>query len=302
MKCPKCNFDVPESNKFCPECGEKMPEITTDTVSAEPQPEENVIIEKKPKNKKLKKILIISISAVVGCGLIFLILFLINPLCIFGHRNTHKEGQAATCTTNGYYNYICNDCGEIDWTYTEPAHDHMYYGYQATSCAYCGLKRNCEEAYLEHTFKNAICGEMNTCTVCGVQKKLEHSFVGIHCEYCNEMLYDISIEEPPITAHAYNYDNTIEKTCVITNISCGSYFNDLAIHFTVKSTYHEKGNNYSDKAEFGWKLYDSENTVVDSGTARSDGTIKVGEQSKGSFNIYDLSPNEEYRLEILNVG
>lgn len=301
MKCPKCNFDVPESNKFCPECGEKMPEITTDTVSAEPQPEETVIIEKKPKNKKTKKILIISISAVVGCGLIFLILFLINPFCIFYHNSIRNDVIPETCVTDGKFAYICLDCGKVDFEGSIPAHGHTY-EYQATSCKYCGLKRNCEEAYLEHTFKNAICGEMNTCTVCGVQKKLEHSFVGIHCKYCNEMLYDISIEELPITAHTYNYDNTIEKTCVITNISCGSYFNNLAIHFTVKSTYHEKGNNYSDQAKFGWKLYDSENTVVDSGTARSDGTIKVGEQSKGSFNIYDLSPNEEYRLEILNVG
>ena len=307
MKCPKCNFDVPENNKFCPECGERMSEIPKDETQEAPTQETPTqeastpdTANKKAKNKKVKKILIISISAVVACGLIFLILFLINPSCIFGHRNVHKEGQAATCTNNGYYNYICDDCGEIDWTSTDYAIGHSYV-YGGIACQRCGVNRNCEEAYLEHTFKNVVCGAMNTCTTCGTQKKVDHSFAGVSCEYCGEMKYRISTEELPITVHTYNSNGSIDRSCVVTNISYSMYYSSVKVLYTVKSTYHENGNNYSAQAKFGWKLYDADGTVIDSGTAYSDGTVKVGEQSKGYFYI-DVEPFVEYKLEILNLS
>lgn len=250
MKCPKCNFDVSKSNKFCPECGEKMLEITTDTVSAEPKIEENVIVKKKPKNKKVKKILIISISAVVGCGLIFLILFLINPFCMFAHKNTRIQGEEGTCTQTGDEICICDDCGKTIWVGNNQVRGHFFEG--------------------------------NICMICG-ETKLK-----------------ISTDTLPITAHSYDYSNNIEQTCVITDIN----FSDtlpLKISYTVKSTYHENGNDYSAQAKFGWKLYDADGTVIDSGTVYSD-TIKVGEQSKGYFYVYDLEEFAEYKLEILHLG
>ena len=120
MKCPKCNFDVPENNKFCPECGERVSEIPKDETQEAPTQETPTqeastpdTANKKAKNKKVKKILIISISAVVACGLIFLILFLINPFCMFEHRNAHLEGNGVTCTTAANISYICDDCGKM---------------------------------------------------------------------------------------------------------------------------------------------------------------------------------------------
>ena len=307
MKCPKCNFDVPENNKFCPECGERMSEILKDETQEAPTQETLTqeastpdTANKKAKNKKVKKILIISISAVVACGLIFLILFLINPSCMFGHRNVHVEGNEPTCTIGGYQSGICDDCKETIWTDTFSALDHSY-GYPGIACLRCGVNRSCEEAYLEHTFENVVCGAMNTCTTCGTQKKLDHSFAGLACEYCGEMKYNISIEELPITVHTYNSNGSKKQSCVVTNISYNIDYSRIKVSYTLKSTYHEKGNNYSAQAKFGWKLYDADGTVVDSGTAYSDGTVNVGEQSKGYFYTYNVEPFVEYKLEILNL-
>ena len=33
MKCPNCSFEVVDNAKFCPECGTKMLEATTDTTA-----------------------------------------------------------------------------------------------------------------------------------------------------------------------------------------------------------------------------------------------------------------------------
>lgn len=301
MKCPKCNFDIPENNKFCPECGEKTPEIIKPKVQETPvqEPFTPVTAEKKPKNKKIKKILIISISSVVACGLIFLILFLINPFCMFGHRNSHVEGNDATCTMAANKSHICDDCGDIIWIENYSALGHRY-EYKEITCKYCGEKRSCEDAGLKHTFTNAVCGYLNTCTTCGTQKKIEHSFSGVSCEYCGEMKYKISTEKLPISVNTYDYSGNTKQSCVVTNISYSMYYSMVQVNFTVKSTYHENGNNYSSEAKFGWKLYDEDGTVLDSGTAYSDGTIKVGEQSKGHF-LIDVEPDVKYRLEILNL-
>ena len=75
--------------------------------------------------------------------------------------------------------------------------------------------------------------------------------------------------------------------------------------FILQSTYHKNGNNYSDDAEYGWKLYDEDGFVVDSGTGYSDGDVAVGEKTKDvlSFEIGTRVKNgKTYRLELLDIG
>ena len=93
MNCPNCNFEVAENTKFCPECGTKMPEKNaektssvevTDEASTPPSIAETNE-KKKTKKKKIKKIIIISGSALLVCGIIFFVLRLVNPFCMFGH-------------------------------------------------------------------------------------------------------------------------------------------------------------------------------------------------------------------------
>lgn len=309
MKCPNCSLEVAENTKFCPECGTKMPEATTEATSSLEVTEEasnapspsKTNEKKKAKKKKIKKIIIISASALLACGIIFLILWLWNPSCMFGHRNEHVKGEGATCTEGG--EHICDDCGKVAWI--SSALGHNFY-YQEVECNRCGETRSCDEADAEHEYKNAVCGKENTCVKCGEKKMLQHELnysSDTRCKNCGQDKFTVKLPTLPITVHEYDYSNNIEQSCTIVqmNVTSSSYsYVDIA--FTVKSTYHEKGSNYSAEANFGWKLYDSDGTVIDSGTAYSDGTIKVGEQSKGAFTAFNLTPWKEYRLEILNLG
>lgn len=59
--------------------------------------------------------------------------------------------------------------------------------------------------------------------------------------------------------------------------------------------------NESSNVNLGYKLYDSEGIVVDSGHIYSD-PIAVGESSKDSFNIYDLDPRDTYTLKFENAS
>ena len=310
MKCPNCNFEIVETTKFCPECGTKIPTVTTEatplsgvtdkTSNTQSTIEAN---EQKPtKKNKIKKIIIISVSGLLACGIIFLILYLLNPFCMFGHRNIRTEGKEATCIEHGDKKDICDDCGQT-WTYgySNSALGHDFY-YKEVECNRCGEKITCDEAYAEHEYKNVTCGEENTCVKCGKTETLKHEQGNGECKYCGRDYYTIVFPSLPITSHEYDRSNHIEQSSVITQIEASPYYDGVKITYTVKRTYHENGSNYSASAKFGWKLYDSDGMVIDSGTAYSDGNIKVGEVSKGYFNVHDLILWEEYKLEILNIS
>ena len=301
MKCPNCNFELPENTKFCPECGMKLPD-------AESKEEISEVTEIKVKGKKKKKkpmIIIISIvSAIIFvCGIIFWLMQ--NPFCLFYHHNAcYKVIKSATCTEAGLEDAYCEDCGDFLWSRTVPAKGHSF-NYEEVKCRDCGEKRSCDAAGVEHKYENAVCGKENTCVECGEKKMLQHelySYYDNSCMYCGQDKFSVKLPTLPITVHEYDYSNK-EQSCTIVQMNVTSYSDSsVTIAFTVKSAYHKKGNNYSGSAKFGWKLYDSDGTVIDSGTAYSDANIKVGEQSKGDFEVYHLTLWKEYKLEILNLS
>lgn len=302
MKCPNCNFEVTENTKFCPECGMKLP-------YAESKEEISEVTEIKVKGKKKKNkpmIIIISIvSAIIFvCGIIFWLMQ--NPFCLFYHNNACcKVIKSATCTEAGLEDAYCEDCGDFLWSRTVPAKGHSF-NYRELKCRDCGEKRSCDAAGVEHKYENAVCGKENTCVECGEKKVLQHKLRSSYdecCMHCGQNKFSVKLPIAPITVHIYDYSNKIVQSCMITQIAVTPYSSeDIKITYTVKRTHHENGNNYSATAKFGWKLYDSDGTVIDSGTAYSDGNIKVGEQSKGDFIVYDLTPWKEYKLEILNLS
>jgi hypothetical protein len=108
MNCPKCNYEIKEPTKFCPDCGASLrneDEIPKPTPTPPPA--------KKGKSKKKIIILIISIlsSLLVIAGIIFLILYLTNPGCMFRHNFSMTATVEPSCNTNGYEVYTCADCG-----------------------------------------------------------------------------------------------------------------------------------------------------------------------------------------------
>lgn len=282
MKCPKCNFEVQENSKFCPECGGKIPELTIEQAPNTPPAQtsnattNSATDNKKEMNKKVKKIVIISISSFLACAIIFLVLFLLNPACMFGHGDIHHElVKESTCTMPGAYDAICNDCGKRLGGYSKEA--------------------------LGHDFGTIVCGVESSCSRCGEKQVFQHEadFTD-YCKNCGQYEYIINLPIVPLTIS--DYDQGQNNT--ITNITVEEDYSDIKVKFTVTCSYSLKGDKYSQIARFVYKIYDANGTVVKSGTAYSVGAICVGEQSMGEITIYesDLTPWENYTLKIINIS
>ena len=74
----------------------------------------------------------------------------------------------------------------------------------------------------------------------------------------------------------------------------------LYLYFTGEKTYDKYGEDNSDDCMIGWKLYDKNGYVVDSGTAFTQ-TICVGEKFKDCREyVYNIEPGN-YRLELMDI-
>ena len=106
----------------------------------------------------------------------------------------------------------------------------------------------------------------------------------------------------PDTIHRYNWDDRIDSSCKITNITYEISGDDLYLYFTGEKTYDAEGNKYSQSCVVGWKLYDADGYVVDSGTFYSP-NMAVGEKFKNEKEYaWDvIIPGETYILKISNV-
>ena len=102
-----------------------------------------------------------------------------------------------------------------------------------------------------------------------------------------------------------DYRGNLESSVKITNIRCkieSSYDKKVkaTIYFSGEKTYDSEGSGYSRPCVIGWKLYDEDGYVVESGTHYTS-NMAVGEKFKDSEEyIYRLSPGK-YRLEILDT-
>ena len=297
MKCPKCNSEIAENAKFCPECGEKLadvaeiasavvenatPENQTENAPNE-KPSDEATEEKAPKQKSnKKKVIIIALSAIVLCGIIAAILLILNPSCMFGHRNlTGKTAVKVTCTSNGRTESICDDCGACVYSWVN----------EATG----------------HDFGEIKCNEENTCVKCGEKKFFEHGsesvYSGNYCLYCDGYKYNIILPETPQTLYHYYSNGSVKSSIIVTEISV-DYGDGITVSFTAKRTYHAQ--NSSEDGRLGWRLYSSDGkTVLTSGIAYTNGSIAVGESSKGSCKVYtynlDLESWKDYKLVITGV-
>lgn len=112
----------------------------------------------------------------------------------------------------------------------------------------------------------------------------------------------ITLPSVPQTIHDYDYDNDIETSVKITNIRYEISGDDLYIYFTGEKTYDDEGGGYSRSCNVGWKLYDSEGYIKESGIFYSP-AIRVGEKFKDEKGYaWDvISPGESYKLVIENV-
>ena len=117
-------------------------------------------------------------------------------------------------------------------------------------------------------------------------------------------LKDITLIMPavPKIYNHYYYDGELRSSVEITSISYKMVGENKAeIYFAGTKTYDEEGNNYSAICCVGYKIYDSENFVVSSGTLFTD-NLCVGDKFKDEvITVYDMKPGETYTLELLDV-
>ena len=287
MKCPNCNFEVAENTKFCPECGTKIPEIVEATSSenvTEEIPNTPSTIEtnekKEAKKKKIKKIIIISVSALLACGIIFLVLYLVNPFCMFGHDMMQINRVEATCGAEGYEEHGCSKCDYI---------------YRYTLSNY----------NLEHNWDTIPCGKENHCTTCGKTEILKHQLDTLEpkCIHCGKAKFTIILPQTPFNVSEYKSNGGYKTVGTITELQSNIYSssNDVFIHYMITKDYDTNGSFSDSRVYFKWKLYNSKGVVVYSSIESSD-SILVGEKSDGIISLYLSDAWEEYRLEFFNYN
>ena len=106
------------------------------------------------------------------------------------------------------------------------------------------------------------------------------------------------LELPTLPVTIVNSNAWVKITKVTYEVSG----DDLYIYFTGEKTYDSKGSSYSRSCKIGWKLYDSEGYLVDSGITYTD-ALKVGEKFKNEKEYcWDvIEPGMTYRLELVDV-
>lgn len=237
------------------------------------------------------------------------------------HSYTSKVTTAATCTDSGIKTLTCKDCGHST-TVKISAKGHNYSSKTTTSatCTSSGTKKytcsDCGKTYDEtisakgHNWVNATCTKAKHCSNCGTTSgsELGHNFSSNNkCSRCGASpSAKISCPTTPTTISYYGYSGKY-TSCEITKISTSlDYVGydgllDYEIIIEGKSTYNKDGNNQSTSMMIGYKLYDSDGIVVDSGTIYTE-SVAVGEKFRETKKVYDLTPGKTYKLVLLDLN
>ena len=258
-----------------------------------------------------KKVWIISaISLLVVAAAIVTIVIISSLPC--SHNYESEITRKASCEYSQLTRHTCTKC---DYYYTEATGDKLPHDMQPATCNSASKCKNCtyrEGEALSHEYENGSCTTYPTCKHCGAERsyKESHNYEGTTdgtCTVCGTGTKFI-LPSTPTTISDGSYSRcTVEKITLSRETGYG--YVTYKLTFLLKSTYHKNGSSYSDSARFGWKLYDEDGLVVDSGTGYSDAQIKVGEKSKttitftigGSFS-YSLDPDKTYTLVLLDIG
>lgn len=214
--------------------------------------------------------------------ILFVLMLILTFVCIFtsceGNTCSHDYVETvikeAECLVRGKVKHHCSLCGDTYYSDILPL--------------------------LHPDIEEATCTTPAKCKLCGMIEgnRLAHNYSEIDgtCTSCGDGVKFI-LPNTPITI---KYKNT--KECIIQSIKVERDGSQYFLIFTIQSTYHKNGNNYSDDAAYGWKLYDEDGFVVDSGTGYSDGAVAVGEKTKDRLMIFSVKNGKTYRLELLDIG
>ncbi len=130
-----------------------------------------------------------------------------------------------------------------------------------------------------------------------------------HCEIIEIIVnfkspISIALPSMPSILYEYDYRNNIEQIYEISSITYSiskKNYDDtytVTIYFTGRKNYDYRGAGQSTSVKIGWKLYDKNNYVVDSGTCYSPSVCK-GDNWKADETIFYVIAGD-YTLKILN--
>lgn len=148
---------------------------------------------------------------------------------------------------------------------------------------------------------------------CEVQFEYYNSTLGqymvtewVPAKYTNDMIVVIELSsELPVDVSTYTYSGNLQGTCTVTAFEYEeAYWQDgkatLSLYVSGTKVYDGEDDTTSRMCKVGWKLYDEEGTVVDSGTFMSD-QVATGERFVDAQSYAnDLKPGT-YRLELADV-
>lgn len=110
----------------------------------------------------------------------------------------------------------------------------------------------------------------------------------------------------PKTLNEYDYKDRIETSVKVTNFEyevtdyTHSEDQTVYLYFSGEKTYDEEGSKHSSTCKIGWKLYDEDDYVVESGTCRSSEIAEGEKFRKAKDYIFDVLPGKYY-LELISV-
>lgn len=125
-------------------------------------------------------------------------------------------------------------------------------------------------------------------------------------EYINELKIDISLATQLPCSVDYSSYSKLVTTCSVTSFDyeVGYWTNGKAsVKLLLAGTkvFDDRGDSYSRGAKVGWKLYDEDGVVIDSGTITSS-NIQVGESFVDALSYANNVAPGNYTLELLNVS
>jgi hypothetical protein len=216
------------------------------------------------------------------------------------HKAVTDKGKAATCTatglTDGSHCSVCNTV--LKKQETIPVTGHSFGAWKTVTQATCTKEGK----------------QTRKCTVCGATEEskisaLGHNYKNGVCTRCKEKATGASISFPSVGGSYWNsVGSTLYSICEITKIETPKIRFDYdpqklwyTVRVAMKSTYDREGNNYSRSPKVGYKIYDEDNVVINSGTLIGE-SIKVGETCYAELDVYYLELGRSYRIEFLNIG
>ena len=311
MKCPKCNFEIAENEKFCPECKKKIPVV------------------KKTLSKKVK------LTIIIGATIAVVVISLILVFGLSKHEHSWtstKIIEPATCTKSGKAIMPCDGCDEI-LEYTLTKKDHTYGDWieiekydcltgskHERTCSVCNaVEIDTREGFGEHRFTRWFVIEEATCIQEAIQecscfycdeKKTEtvegfarHNYNNNTCTVCNKAAERISVSHMNTIIIVPDVPMEVSGTATKVHLDSLTWsVTESQIELTVsgEKTYDWYSSSTPRYIDIFFKIYDDEGVLVTSAKLRVN-DLQVGDKFANKTKQISLSELEENKIYTMKI-